>query len=240
MSLLLENGADVNSLQLDDKLPLHFAQYADSQEKIEIVRIFASQRGIDLDFPDAAGRTPVFDLLDSPECIQLLLDQNVKVDICDHSGKTLLHHACRENQPNTLQILLSHCPQLVSSKDKNGDTPLNEAFSCVAPHCAMTLLTAQSEINYSASSIRPDWSLLHEAAYLGDADVLRHVLTLPAIDVHACTKQAQTAMDIAVAAGTYSGLVKELLMGIMKAQGLLKKNIAGETPTRRDLKAKYK
>ena len=240
VSLLLDNGAEVNSLQLDNKLPLHFAQYADSQEKTEIVRIFSSQSGIDLDFPDAAGRTPVFDLLDSPECVKLLLGQNVKVDVCDHLGKTLLHHACRENQPNTLQILLSRCPQLVSSKDKNGDTPLNEAFSCAAPRCAMALLTAHSEIDHSASSVRPDWSLLHEAAYLGDADVLRHVLTLPAIDVHACTKQGQTAVDLAVAAGTYSGPVKELLVGILKAQGLLKENLAREIPTRRELKAKYK
>lgn len=239
VSLLLKNGADVNALQLDNKTPLHFAQYADSQEKIEIVRIFSSQSDIDLDFRDAAGRTPVFDLLDSPESVNRLLDHNVKTDICDHLGKTLLHHVCRENQPITLQVLLSRCPQLVPSKDKNGNTPLNDAFSCAAPRCAMALLTAYPEIKYSPSSDRPDWSLLHEAAHLGDADVLRHVLALPAIDVHACTKQGQSAMDIAIAAGTYSGPVKELLMGIVKAQGLLKENLAGKIPTRKELKTKY-
>lgn len=240
VSLLLKNGADVNALQLDNQVPLHFAQYAENQEKMEIVRILASQNNVDLEFRDAAGRTPVFDLLDSPECVKCLLDRGIKADIYDHHGKTLLHHACRENQPATLQILLSRCPQLVSYKDKNGDTPLNDAFSCAAPRCAMALLTAHPKIKYSPSSDRPDWTLLHEAAHLGDAEVLRHVLTLPGIDVHARTKQGHTAMGVAVAAGTCTGPVKELLMGIVKAQGLLKENLAGKIPTRKELKAKYK
>lgn len=241
VKLLLNNRGDVNALQADNQVPLHFAKFADSQEKIEIVRILSSDRGHHLNVQDTGGRTPIFDLLDSPECVIRLLDQGATADIRDHDGKTLIHHACRENQPTTLQILLARCPNLVSHKDKNGNSPLLEAFSCAAPRCVLALLTHHPEIKYSPPSRdRPDWTLVHHAAHLGDVDVLRHVLALSNVDVHARTSRGQTAIDIAVAAGTYAGPVKDLLMELSKAQGLLKGNLAGKVvPTKAVLKAHY-
>lgn len=240
VSLLLNSGANENALQMDNQVPLHFAKFADGEERIEIVRMLSADRGDHINVRDAGGRTPIFDLLDSPECVTCLLDRGAKADTLDLDGKTLLHHASRENQPDTLQILLAHCPNLVSAKDKKGRTPLIEAFDCAAPRCVMSLLTHHPSASYSPGPDRPDWSLMHYAAHLGDADVLRHVLALPNMDLHARTKHGQSATDVAVAAGTYAGQVKELLMELSKAEGMLKVNLAGKVPTKGDLKAKYK
>lgn len=241
VSLLLDNDADVNALQIDNQVPLHFAQFADSQEKIEIVRILSSVSSHHLNFRDTGGRTPIFDLLDSPECVTCLLSRGAVADISDNDGKTLLHHACRENQPTTLEILLARSPRLASSKDNNGDTPLVEAFTCAAPRCVLALLMHRPAVPFNSpiSRDQPDWSLVHHAAHLGDFDVLRHVLALPNIDVHARTKHGQSATDIAVAAGKNVGPVKELLISLSKAQGLLKGNLAEKVPTKRELKARY-
>ena len=212
VSLLLEAGADRNVRQEDGQVPLHCAglstRGAMRQEIVTLLCTGEDKRHINTQ--DVDGRAPIFDFLDDPECMEILIDHGASIDLLDTTGKSLYHHACKQDENEALRKLLRLSPGsiMVTVKDHDGNSPLIQALRHKSIECAMTIL----ELDDVGDIVGQDgWAAIHYAAELGDAELLEAVLKHPSFVKGIRTIDGKTAELIAMEAGNWCGEVKRLL-----------------------------
>ncbi|KAI9765784.1 MAG: hypothetical protein M1839_005384 [Geoglossum umbratile] len=209
--LLLEAGAKVNALQENGQVPLHYAKLVKGEEKHKIIEVLSAYQGVDVNVKDEAGRTPLFEILDDPDSVNLLLDRGADVRVRDKKGKTVIHHACLENQPVTLRALLDRSSDvLATQEDKTGSTPLLDAFGRSSVRCAWILLERKL---WGRFKDKNGWSLAHHAANMQDDDVLELALGHPDAHPDLETRKGESVVDIAMNAGEVSERAWKLLRG---------------------------
>ena len=211
--LLLEAGADRNVRQEDQQVPLHCAGLS-TQGSIrrEITALLCDgENEPHIDAQDADGRPPVFDFLDDPECMETLINAGSRLDLLDTSGKSVFHHACIQNENESLKLLLRLSPPnsvMVTVKDHDGNSALIQALIHGSAQSAMTLL----ELDDVGDIVGQDgWAAVHHAAKLGNADVMQAVLRHSSFVKGMKTIDGKTAELVAMEAGYWCGRVKELL-----------------------------
>jgi ankyrin repeat protein len=216
--MLLENGADRAAQQEDGKVPLHYAALVGGNEcvKVDIVDQLSADLGPHINCADKEGLTPIFDLLGSAPCVDLLTRRGADLAVRDRKGKSLIHHAAIDDNANSLRILLEHSPvELTTAHDKEGNTPISSAFASKSSACASILLEIDALGDFHG---KDGWSLVHHAALWGDADVLEAVVKHRTFRRGARTRKGESAADIAKSAGggtadgNWKGIVKELLL----------------------------
>ena len=156
------------------------------------------------------GRPPIFDFLDDPKCVELLVNHGANFDLLDASGKSLFHHACIQDESETLKTLLRLCPNpaMVTVKDHDGNSALIQALRNGSLDSAMILL----ELDDVGDIVGQDgWATVHYAAKLGDSDVLEAVLTHSSFVKGMKTINGKTAEVVAMETGNWCGKVKALL-----------------------------
>lgn len=211
--LLLEAGADRNVRQEDGQVPLHCAGLSTQGEiRRAIVRLLcAGEIGPHINAQDADGRPPMFDFSDDPKCIEVLINAGARLDLLDTSGKSIFHHACIQDENETLKLLLRLSPPdsvMVTVKDHGGNSALIQALLHGSARCAMTLL----EFDKVGDMVGQDgWAAVHHAAKLGNADVLEAVLSHSSFVKGMKTIDGKTVEAVAMEAGNWCGKVKELL-----------------------------
>jgi ankyrin len=209
--LLLENGAEVKALQEGNQVLLHYSKLVKGREKRGIVDILSAHRGVDVNVKDGDGRTPLFDVLDDLYCVNLLLDREAQVGLQDKSGKTVLHHACLEDQPETLTTLLDRSPDVLATReDSSGAAPLLCAFERGSARCARILLERQL---WGRFEDKDGWSMAHHAAAMHDDDVLELALAHPEAHPLLKTRAGKSVVDVALDAGELSDRAWALLRG---------------------------
>ncbi|KAH0564757.1 hypothetical protein GP486_001851 [Trichoglossum hirsutum] len=214
--LLLGNGARVNALQEDSQVPLHYAKLVKGREKHKIVDVLSLHQGVDVNVKDDGGRTPLSNVLDDPDCIDMLLDRGAKVGVPDNDGKTVLHHACLEDHPEALRTLLDRSPDVLAvQEDSSGSTPLLDAFRRGSACCARILLEREL---WGRFEDKDGWSLVHHAARMRDDDVLELALRHPDAHPGLRTKKGESVIDIAMDAGVISERAWALLRGPQRHQ----------------------
>ena len=208
--MLLACGADRAAKQETKQVPLHYASLANSgPEKIGIVDLLSADEGPHVNFQDNEGRTPIFELLDSPECIELLVRRGADLSIRDKNDKSLLHHAVLEAKADSLRILLAHSPaRLAIAIDDKCNTPISLAFEYKSAACAKLLIENDAVGGFHG---KDGWSLVHHAAKWGDADVLEAVLRHSTFRRGAKTPNGESAADLAKSVCKWNGTVKRLL-----------------------------
>ena len=208
--MLLAHGANRAAKQETNQVPLHYASLAASgPEKIGIVDLLSADEGRHINFQDDEGRTPIFELLDSPECVQLLVRRGADLSICDKNDKSLLHHAAIENEADSLKILLAHSPDaLATALDDKCRTPISLAFEHQSAACAKLFIENDALGDFHG---KDGWSLVHHAAKWGDADVLEAVLKHSSFRRGAKTPAHESAADLAKSVCKWDGRVKRLL-----------------------------
>ena len=210
VKLLLEHGADRSAVQETNQVALHQASLvADKQEKLRVVDALSSDMGSHINHQDEEGRSPLFDLLDSPESVKLLLLRGANTALRDNAGRTVFHHAAIENAAESLGLLLQHeATPLRSSNDNNGKSPIEVAFEHESAASIIELVKndAVGELQHENA-----WALVHYAAHLGDPGVLECVVTHRSFKRGEQTSKQESAADIAKAAGNWTGRVKDLL-----------------------------
>ena len=138
---LLEQGADVNARDWNDKTPLHHA--AKWEWHVDILECLIS-RGADVNAKDNDGWTVLHEAAENnPKAkpLQYLISQGADVNAKDNEGKTPLHQAAMGRQVfklptskwnynvDILKCLVSSGAD-VNVKDNGGRTPLHEAADC--------------------------------------------------------------------------------------------------------------
>lgn len=212
VKLLIEAGADPNARQEDQQVPLHCAGLsARGEARRETVALLCDHGNrAHINAQDVDGRPPIFEFLDDPECLELLISHGAGLDFMDVSGKSIFHHACIQDEIEALKILLrlSPNPVMVTVKDHDGNSPLIQALRHGSIVSAMTLL----ELDDVGDIIGQDgWTTVHHAAKLGDANVLEAVLRHPSFIKGMKTIDGKTAEVVAMEAGNWCGKVKDLL-----------------------------
>eukprot|EP00276_Gloeochaete_wittrockiana_P008246 CAMPEP_0184655204 /NCGR_PEP_ID=MMETSP0308-20130426/12817_1 /TAXON_ID=38269 /ORGANISM="Gloeochaete witrockiana, Strain SAG 46.84" /LENGTH=1011 /DNA_ID=CAMNT_0027091533 /DNA_START=381 /DNA_END=3416 /DNA_ORIENTATION=+ len=132
---LFSKGADPSICDYEHYAPLHNA--ADNMGKgrpndMEVLRMFVEHPKINLDVKTEDGRTPLI-MLSHYWCadgVRLLLSRGSSVHTTDLDGDSALHHACRNERPETpalllvLEALISHGANVNGHNDR-GYTPLH-------------------------------------------------------------------------------------------------------------------
>lgn len=156
------------------------------------------------------GRPPLYDFLDDPKCVKILIDSGAKLDLIDDSGKTAFHHASAQDESESLRLLLHHTDNLAlaATKDHEGNTPLTTALSASHVECALTLLGLEDGGDIISSE---GWAAVHYAARIGHPTLLEEVLTHGSFMKGMKTMDGKRADTVAVEAGTWSGAIKNLI-----------------------------
>ena len=128
-SLLIENGADPNSRDSVDQVPLHLVSRAGQlvmgQSSLEIAQLLVDS-GADMDVIDKAGFTPLhFAALNGcRNIVELLLESGATLDVRTRVQYTPLHVACETGQLDISHLLIDRGSD-INSRAVHGFTPLH-------------------------------------------------------------------------------------------------------------------
>ena len=211
--LLLEAGADRNARQEDQQVPLHCAGLSTRGDirRGNVALLCCGESGPHMNAQDVDGRPPLFDFLDDPQCLEVLISAGARLDLLDTSGKSVFHHACIQDESESLRLLLRLSPPgsvIPTVKDHEGNSALIQALLHGSAECAMTLLELD---NVGDTVGRDGWAAVHHAARMGNANVLEAVLKHSSFVKGMKTIDGKTVEVVAMEAGNWSGTVKELL-----------------------------
>lgn len=209
--LLLGAGADCHVRQENKQVALHYAGLSSRGEgRRETVGLLCGQEGSHINTQDEDGRSPIFDFLDDPGCIERLVQSGALVGLTDSEGSSVFHHACIQDEPETLHVLLhpKRSTSILGMRNKNGNTALFDALQHGSIDCAMALLDLDC---IGGGFSGEGWAPVHYAAKLGDINLLEKVVSHSSFHRGVQTKDGKTAQVVAMEAGTWSGRVKELL-----------------------------
>ena len=211
--LLLEAGADRHVRQEDQQVPLHCAGLSTRGDirRANVALLCGGESGPHINAQDVDGRPPLFDFLDDPQCLEVLISAGARLDLLDTSGKSIFHHASMQDEPESLRLLLHRSPPgsvIPTVKDHEGNSALIQALVHGSAECAMTLL----ELDSVGDIVGQDgWAAVHHAAKMGNANVLEAVLKHSSFVKGMKTIDGKTVEVVAMEAGNWSGKVKELL-----------------------------
>ena len=213
VKLLLEAGAAADIQEENGQVPLHCAGLSGrGPTRLEVVSLLcATNDKSHINIQDLGGRPPLFDLLDDPECIEILLRNGAKLSLTDTEGNNAFHHVCIQNEPDSLAILLRLAEDEADAVVSNdaGNTPLMEAILNTHVACAIQILGLKNVGGTTYS--KEGWAPIHYAAKMGDVELLSAVLKHNSFVKGMKTIDGRKAEFIAMEAGTWEGEVKRLI-----------------------------
>ncbi|XP_007252462.1 ankyrin repeat and SOCS box protein 13a.1 [Astyanax mexicanus] len=163
---LLDGGALVNTVTVDNITPLHDACI---QAHPQCVRLLLNA-GAQVDVRNIHGSTPLCYACaaGSVECVRLLLDHGASVNpTLTALTASPLHEACIRGNPECVKLILSRGAQL-EAFDIYFGTPLHAACAKEHVECALLLLNAGARVN----AIKFHETALHHAAKVCRTDLI--------------------------------------------------------------------
>ncbi|KAF5379764.1 hypothetical protein D9615_005749 [Tricholomella constricta] len=123
-ALFAEDPKVVNSLDLDERTPLHWAA---SSGAIDIARFLIDQKS-EVDKPDNSGWTPLHIAVSAghDEVVQELVGAGADVNRKNDKGITPLHYAASKSRIDIGRLLISRGAD-INAKDKASQVPLHRA-----------------------------------------------------------------------------------------------------------------
>lgn len=122
--LLLENGADVNTIDISESSLLTSICVTNNLEIIKLIVKY----GADINFKREDGYTPLNAACNGNENIEvmkLLLDNNANINTKDEYGNTILHEVSEYRNAEKARLLLENgAKKYINTKNNDGNTPL--------------------------------------------------------------------------------------------------------------------
>jgi len=141
--LPFEDRAEKDQAMKDAKLfeSLEIGEYQDVVDAIKY--------GASIDSVDPSGCLPIHyaAALDSPECLEYILQCNAKVDSRDYAGWTCLHIAAGDGNLDCVESLLKHNAAVDIKESAGGSTALHIAASRGRNKVVKRLLQSGADIN---------------------------------------------------------------------------------------------
>ncbi|WYZ43699.1 hypothetical protein EsH8_VII_000135 [Colletotrichum jinshuiense] len=194
-------------------------------------------RGIVQGLP-AAGVETIASILNFcliEHCETELVDEvlaNVKFEMVDQSGRTLLHESAKRGLTRLIDFLTAAGNlQLIDVKDCNGSTPLHEAAMRSSSDTAKSLLIAGAKVDVQDNEGRTP---LHMAAMGGSSSAALDVLLEAGGNPNIQDKKGRTILHLAVADASSPAILSALLGAgaepdIQDNEGRTPLHLVGET-----------
>lgn len=171
---LCNNGANVESITLQGRTPLHYAAITDNARVIE----FLISQGADINRPDyILGCAPILytAIFNRIASMLILIKAECKLEVRDKTGRNLLHYAAWNYQIDICLLLLQQSNINVNEKDNNGCTPLHYAAGVGSVEIVRILNNNKSNL----LALNADGHIpLHLAAAGGYVEVVQEFLML--------------------------------------------------------------
>ncbi|CAL4063119.1 unnamed protein product, partial [Meganyctiphanes norvegica] len=158
--VLIDNGAEVNSINNERLMPLHLAVKSGYKKTCELL----IKSGADIGAKDALGRTPMMysaacKIKDSLDILELLLenckDVDEEVNKVDKNHLSALHYAVKHSSsPDHRELYAEKCRQLIikgancNLLDADKKSPLHYATKNRDPACCSALLNLSKSDEY--------------------------------------------------------------------------------------------
>ncbi|MHC9538895.1 MAG: ankyrin repeat domain-containing protein [Vulcanimicrobiota bacterium] len=156
---LIAKGADVNAADLGGLTPLLIAAGMLDEQIVEAL----VKKGANVNAASRTHDTPLMmaSIQGSSAITTLLISKGARVDICSASGLGNLQ---------LIKDILKKDPNLVKTKDGNGDSPLHYATDAGKKDAAALLISLGADVNAKNKSL---WTPLHFAALHGNVDMAK-------------------------------------------------------------------
>ena len=130
VQLLLRHNAEMNNRTYSGVNPLNAAILANNGQIVTMLLKAGA------DTSNFVGQNVLTYAIanDRPEMVQLLLDNNVRIEEADNQGRTAMHHIVFssrlsiENKRGLIDSLLAKSPGIIHRRDFNGNTALHDAI----------------------------------------------------------------------------------------------------------------
>ncbi|KAJ0117399.1 hypothetical protein J7T55_003813 [Diaporthe amygdali] len=201
---LCRDGA-VNAKTPERRGPLHLAAEAGN---IPALNVLLAQPDLDINMKDVHGDTALH-LAKNDEVIDLLLDKALDANVQNIDGNTALHCELARRLMVLTQPLFTHTRLDADMPNKKGEQLMHIAAAQrsidVFNHLAAT--PPSGNINMQTESGE---TVLHIAIQAENTDFVKHLLTLPNIDVNVRDERLQTPLHLACEKGNIN-IVNDLL-----------------------------
>ncbi|KAJ6421148.1 hypothetical protein OIU84_028516 [Salix udensis] len=146
-------GADPNKTDYDGRSPLHLA----ASRGYEDITLFLIQEGVDINIKDKFGNTPLAVARGDSDFLKRVLSNGIDPNSKDYDHRTPLHVAASEGLYLMAKLLIE-AGACVFSKDRWGNTPLDEGRMCGSKNLIKLLEEAKSsqklDFHYSTHETR--------------------------------------------------------------------------------------
>ncbi|KAF4537795.1 Ankyrin repeat protein [Lasiodiplodia theobromae] len=216
---LLNNGADVNMLDDQNRSAIYYAVSAGSTTAVEELLKF----GPNLACLHTSVKQPILaTAIRNPQILEILLRTGVDLDLADADGCTAINEASTQGVTDAVKLLIEKGAD-INHTDNQGWSPICDAVGYVH-NPAMVRLLADHGAKLDVTM--EDKSLLH-LALGGPPDILKTLLEFrKALDINAKDKKKCTALHVA-ADCSYTEHLKILLRAGADVNA---RDIAEETP----------
>jgi ankyrin repeat protein len=205
LMVLLDRGADINTLDGDKRTPLHWAA---ANGHMQIVQHCLECKGVNIASQDDGGWTPLMSAVSSGRTgvVQMLLSKKADANLTNLNGAIALHY--HKGQVAILSMVLQSTND-VNVVDKYGITALHKAVSGTHPpnsgydECAELLLKAGANQIADKQGNTP----LHYAVMDGNDDIAESLALRHGALTDAVNEDGKTPLEMA------GGELRELLSG---------------------------
>ncbi|RZC33885.1 Ankyrin repeat domain containing protein, partial [Asbolus verrucosus] len=180
---LVEKGARINVKDNTGNTPLHCAL---SGRFVDVAK-YLIQNGADINIP-RPNKNSFLAL--SPDLIQFLLDENIRITHRDDSGSTLLHHVAKKGYSKLIEALIARGEE-INIVNSIGVTPLDLAFGSGHLEIAKILIKNGAET---------DNANLHEACHNGYLEVVEFLI-INGAKIEATNRKEETPLHLACDGG---------------------------------------
>ncbi|RDD37563.1 Transient receptor potential cation channel subfamily A member 1-like protein [Trichoplax sp. H2] len=200
VKLLLRYGAKVNVKNTKSQTPLHRAAGFNRPQIVE----YLIQKGARIEARDCDFFTPLLSAAayGRVDSVKTLLEKNVDITATDYKERSAVYWAAQENQPETLQLLLSRDPRktkvLVDAADTNDNYPLHVASREGYVNCVKILLEHGAQID---ARNEEELTPLHLAADNGRTQVVRVLVNYDSSIVNDEDESSNSPLHIAAIKG---------------------------------------